>query len=89
MSESDVLRERLAELAHEQWSNRMLYLFSKCTPGPDGTRTMPAWAVARWTRQMQTTYQELTKEEQDSDRKEADKFLGVIKECGGCGSTPP
>jgi hypothetical protein len=67
------LREQLAALAHEQWRGWMLYLFSKCTGYPDGTVTIPAWAVERWTRQMNTPYHDLTEAEKDSDRAEADK----------------
>ncbi len=74
------MREELAELAHDQWSGWMQYLFSKGTFNNDGTWTMPAWAVDRWKKQMETSYSELSESEQESDRNEADKFLGVIKE---------
>lgn len=72
------LREKLAQLAHSQWSGWMEYLFSKGTFNDDGTWTMPAWAVERWKRQMITPYADLPEPEQESDRKEADKFLEVI-----------
>jgi hypothetical protein len=72
------LRERLAELCHAQWSGWMKYLFSKGTFNPDGTWTMPAWAVERWGRQMGMPYAKLSGPEQDSDREEADKFLALI-----------
>ncbi len=70
-----MLREKLAELAHNQWARWMEYLFSKGTFNEDGTWTMPSWAVRRWKRQMETPYSELSESEQDSDRSEADKFL--------------
>ena len=73
------IREKLANLCHEQWSGWMQYLFSKCEKNVDGTMTMPQWAVERWVRQMQTPYADLSGAEQDSDRTEADKFLGL---CG-------
>lgn len=73
------LREAVANLCHEQWSGWMRYLFSKGTFNDDGTWTMPAWAVQRWTRQMETPYPELSNEEQDSDRAEADKFLALTE----------
>ncbi|GAG20006.1 unnamed protein product [marine sediment metagenome] len=72
------LREKLAELAHSQWSGWMRYLFDKGTFNDDGTWTMPDWAVVRWKQQMETPYSELSESEQDSDRSEADKFLAVI-----------
>ena len=55
----------------------MEYLFSKCEKADDGAMTMPQWAVERWMRQMQTPYTDLSGAEQDSDRTEADKFLGL------------
>jgi len=73
------MRKLLAELCHSQWSGWMEYLFSKGTFNEDGTWTMPAWAVERWMRQMNTPYAELSEEEQESDRKEADKFIAAIK----------
>ena len=73
------MREKLAELCHEQWSGWMHYLFSKGMFNKDGTWTMPAWAVERWKQQMEMPYSELSKSEQDSDRNEADKFIAVIE----------
>ncbi len=73
------LRERLADLAHKQWSGWMGYLFGKGESNEDGTWTMPAWAVKRWRLQAATPFSELSGEEKDSDRKEADKFLAVME----------
>lgn len=72
------MREKLAELCHEQWAGWMEYLFSKGEFNTDGTWTMPKWAVERWTRQMTTPYAELSEPEQDNDRKEADRFIKAI-----------
>lgn len=79
----NLLRELLAKLAHEQWSGWMRYLFEKGVFNKDGTWTMPKWAVERWFRQMKTPFSELSDEEQDSDRKEADKFISVFKKFKG------
>jgi hypothetical protein len=73
------MREKLAEFAHCQWSGWMKYLFEKCEIGHNGTMIIPAWAVARWTRQMNSKYNELCELEKDSDRKEADGMIDVIK----------
>ena len=73
------MREKLAELAHEQWCGWMQYLFEKGTFNSDGTWTMPEWAVSRWVIQMGMPYNRLSKEEKESDRKEADKFLAVFR----------
>ena len=74
------LREQLAELAHEQWTGWMGYMFDKGVFNDDGTWTMPDWAVERWRRQCATPYADLSEEEQNSDRAEADKFLAVFRE---------
>lgn len=73
------LRETFANLAHEQWSGWMEYLFSKCEMQEDGTAIMQRWAVERWTRQMNTPYQDLSETEKDGDRAEADKFIALLK----------
>lgn len=72
-------REELAELAHSQWSGWMEYLFSKGVKNEDGTWTMPKWAVDRWELQMKTPYFELSHDEKESDRKEADKFIKALQ----------
>ncbi|MFW6130655.1 MAG: hypothetical protein ACOC56_05660 [Atribacterota bacterium] len=72
------LDEDLAHIAHEQWSGWMKYLFKKCTENPDGTVTIPKWAVDRWKRQMNTDYEDLPFQEQESDRIEARKYLEAL-----------
>lgn len=73
------LVEILAAFAHDaQWSGWMQYLFSKCAANPDGTMTIPAWAVQRWQRQMTTPYTELSESERESDREEARRVLFVL-----------
>jgi hypothetical protein len=76
------LREQLAALAHEQWSGWMRYMFSKAPLNADGSWTMPAWAVERWTRQLNTPYADLSGQEKASDRGEADKVLALIRSMG-------
>jgi len=72
------LREKLANLCHEQWSGWMKYLFSKCElTWKDGVH-IPIEYAERWQRQMETPYSKLSASEQDSDRKEADKFLALL-----------
>jgi hypothetical protein len=74
------LREKLADLAHKQWSGWMKHLFSKSRKNDDGTVTIPAWAVERWARQMNTDYKDLPEEEKESDREEARKVIQVLRE---------
>ena len=73
-----MLREKLAEYAHEAWSRWMRYLFSKSTVNSDGSVTIPASLVKRWTRQMNTNYYMLPDSEQQSDILEADKMLDIM-----------
>jgi hypothetical protein len=72
------LREQLAAYAHDAWSGWTKYMFSKCTQNPDGSVTIPANSVERWTYQMNTSYAELPEEMKPSDRDEADKILALI-----------
>lgn len=71
------LREKLADLCHRQWSGWMEYLFSKCDL-VSGKAVIPEWAVQRWQMQIDTPYKDLSLDEQESDRKEADKFLEIF-----------
>jgi hypothetical protein len=95
-AEAVELREKLAELAHSQWAGWMDYLFSKCpeykagsVQAEDGAMIIPKWAVDRWKRQAATPYCDLSVEEKDSDRTEADKFLALLRQptCETCGDT--
>jgi len=74
---ASLLREKLAGLAHDQWAGWMEYLFFK-SKQVDGCVVIPAWANERWRRQVATRYTDLSEEEKDSDRSEADKFLAVF-----------
>jgi len=81
------MREKIAKLAHEQWSGWMDCLFSKCREmrPSDGEAfhkeclIIPEWAVKRWTEQAETAYCDLSEKEKDSDRAEADKFLEIFQ----------
>lgn len=85
------VREALAEYAHEAWSGWMKYLFGKGERrgqfSADPTKyseievvwIMPAWAVERWTRQMNTSYADLPESEKESDRQEADRMLAIVQ----------
>jgi len=71
-------REKLAAYAHEAWAGWKRHEFGKGDFNADGTWTMPAWAVTRWTRQMNTPYDELSESEKESDRKEARKMMAIM-----------
>jgi hypothetical protein len=71
----DQEREIVAAVQHTIWSHWMKYLFSVCTNNADGSVTIPADKVERWSRQMSTEYKDLTHEERESGRHQADKVL--------------
>ena len=73
-----MLREILAAQCHRQWSGWMRYLFQFGIQNGDGTFTIGANQVIRWRRQMATAYRNLSPEEQESDRKEADEFIELL-----------
>ena len=76
------MEEELAAVAHEQWSGWMRYLFGKSTHNLDGTVTIPAWAVERWKRQLNTPYDDLSEPEKESDRVEARKYIRILLDEG-------
>lgn len=71
-------REPLACLVHDIWTHWMTYLLSKGYKNKSGEFCFSMEDITRWRRQMMTHYDELTEEEQDSDRKIADQILSVL-----------
>lgn len=78
VNDNSRLRETLAVYAHTAWAGWMEYLFRFGTINEDGTFTMQADKVERWQRQMNTPYDQLTEQERNSDRMEADVMIGLI-----------
>ena len=73
------IREQVAEIQHDKiWAHWTKYQFSKCVQNEDGSLTIPADLVDRWRRQAETPYSELTEEEKESDRHQADKVLQAV-----------
>lgn len=78
--EASNLREKIAAFCHDfQWSGWMRYLFKVGTLNKDGTWTMPKWAVDRWVLQANTPYIELSEDEKENDRREADRILELMR----------
>jgi len=73
-----MLREKLAELEHERWSNWQRHLHGQCLKYREGILLIPASSVKHWERQINTKYKDLTEREKDSDRKEADNTLKLL-----------
>ncbi len=74
--------ERIAAFCHAQWSNWMLYLFSKGTTLRDGGFIIPKDFYDRWWRQANTLYRHLHEPEKNSDRKEARGFFAALRPRG-------
>lgn len=75
---SRLQREALADLQHDIWARWMRWMFDQGTHNLDGTWTMPAAKVERWTRQMGTPYATLPDQERMSDRELADEILRLV-----------
>lgn len=92
MADTKEIREALADLEHTRWSNWQSYLHSKCEKKIEiadgrslelgGELLIPADSVAHWQRQIDTPYAGLTEREKDSDRKEADQTIALLRKLG-------
>lgn len=74
MNKSDSLREQIASLCHEQWSEWMRDQMKKVHCEEDKW-VVPGWVISRWCGQMNTPYEELDEVDKEDDRKEADRFI--------------
>ena len=74
------IKENLSDLAHRMWSGWMEYLFSKCITNENGSLTIPQEFVERWSRQIDTCYKDLSEEEKNSDRIEAERIITILKD---------
>ena len=80
MTKSSALREQLAALEHARWARWQAYLHSKCQINQDGSLTIPADLVERWEHQIATPYAMLSEREKDSDRRQVDEYLPLVKQ---------
>jgi hypothetical protein len=74
----DELRERLAALEHERWSNWQRWVHKVSHRNDDGSLTIPAAYVAKWDRQIATPYAELSEAEKDADRHEVGRYWALL-----------
>lgn len=82
----DELIEELAAIEHERWAHWQAYLHQQCQRNPDGSLTIPADLVSRWSMQMATPYAELSDAEKQSDREQVVRYLPIVEMFFG---TPP
>lgn len=69
---------RLAAIEHERWAHWQQYLHDQCVRQEDGSLQIPVELVARWEKQIQTHYEDLTPEEQESDREQVHRYLPTV-----------
>jgi hypothetical protein len=70
--------DRLARIEHERWAHWQAYMHDAGERLPDGRLVLPADQVARWDRQIETPYNQLTSAEKDSDRDQVRRYLPEI-----------
>jgi len=72
------LMEELAAIEHERWTHWQRYMHGKAVRQPDGGLLVPPELVAKWERQMATSYADLSASEKTSDREQVQRYLPVI-----------
>lgn len=75
----DGLLDCLADIEHARWAKWQRYLHGKGKKQADGSLIIPAELVARWERQIETPYVQLSEEEKESDREQVREYVNVIK----------
>lgn len=73
------MKEQLAAIQYKIWSHWMRYLFSVCVCNEDASITIPSDTAARWIKQMNTSYSDLSEQQKESDRHQADKVIAVLR----------
>ncbi|WP_026116244.1 hypothetical protein [Nocardiopsis valliformis] len=78
--ESDRMIHRLASIEHERWAHWQRYVHERCERREDSSLVIPAELAKRWEKQIKTQYEDLTDEEQESDREQVRRYLPFIIE---------
>ena len=76
---NDETREKLAALAHEQWAYSARHILTELDPNENGELAEYFPAVARWERQIYSSYAELAEPEKDIYRSWADKAIEIVR----------
>ena len=74
------LVDQLAAIEHERWAHWQRYMHGKASRRDDGALVIPAELVARWEKQIETPYANLSTDEQESDKKQVERYLPIIEE---------
>ncbi|CAN7725564.1 hypothetical protein LJR234_006378 [Mesorhizobium amorphae] len=84
MNENEIRRrleaaiDRLAAIEHDRWAHWQDYMHRAGERLPDGRVILPADQVARWDRQIATSFSDLNDAEKESDRDQVRRYLPVI-----------
>jgi len=71
-----------ASLEHDRWARWQKHFFSKCKieeNEEDVILTLSKKDYSRWLRQIATDYKDLSEEEKESDRREVEKYIPLLK----------
>ncbi len=68
------LREKLAELEHQQWCHWTKYFLDNLMDEEDLKKN-----INKWAKQAITPYEDLSEKEKDSDREWADRVIKLLK----------
>lgn len=80
MKEPGDIMEKLAAKEHERWSDWQRYCHKCGHHNPDGSITLDAGTVARWERQINTPYEDLSEAEKESDREQVRRYWDLVVE---------
>lgn len=75
------LKEQLAAIEHERWSDWQQYMHDKMGKlnGLEDTFVLDGKHYKHWQRQIMTPYKELTEAEKNSDREQVDRYWPLIE----------
>lgn len=73
------VKDKLADYAHDAWSEWMKYIFSECKLIGNGSYVIPKKLVERWKRQMNTGFYALSAKEQKSDYAQAARIMDIFR----------
>ena len=76
--ESQRVVEQLTSIEHDRWAHWQRYIHTHCERRADGSLVIPPDLVARWERQIETAFVDLSEDERESDRQQVRKYLPVV-----------
>lgn len=78
--ESSEVIDGLASIEHDRWAHWQQYVHAQCQRREDGSLVIPPNLVARWERQIETPFVNLSEDERESDRQQVREYLPFVIE---------